>query len=518
LIKYRDILRLHSQGLSKRSIAASCGCSRNTITSVLERAAVRDISWPLSEDVTDGDLHGFLFPERSNTQNHRMPDYDYIHKELAKKGVTLTLLWEEYCKTCFMNGEAPYMYTQFCHHYRKFANTTKATLRIKRKPGELLEVDWAGQTAFLKDNITGEKIPAYIFVATLPCSQYTYVEAFLSQNIENWITAHIHAFQYFGGVTSVIVPDNLKTGVDKSNYWDPKINRSYYEMSEYYGSAVVPARVHRPKDKASVEGNVGTVSTWIIAALRAQTFFTLRELNAAIKTKLEEFNQKPFQKKNGSRLEAFLEEEKFALLPLPAKPYELATWKKAIVSLDYHICVDKIHHYSVPYEYVKHEVEVRITSKIIEIFFNNIRIASHIRKTGMKQQFSTIPEHMPENHRFYIEWDKEHIFDWADKVGEHTRTVINAIFSAYKAERQAQKMCMGIIKLADRYSLIRLEEACRQALQYSPSPKLNSIKTILKQGLDKNSDKTKASKSTVNTQSGAFSFTRGKDYFGGKTK
>ncbi|WP_257352270.1 IS21 family transposase [Pseudalkalibacillus decolorationis] len=511
MVKYREILRLHSQGMSKRSIAASCGCSRNTITSVLERATECVISWPLSEDVTDGDLQGYLFPERSNVQNHRMPDYEYIHKELAKKGVTLTLLWEEYCRTCYQTGETPYMYTQFCFHYRKYANTTKATLRIKRKPGELMEVDWAGQTAFLKDNITGDKLPAYIFVATLPCSQYTYVEAFLSQNLENWITAHIHAFHFYEGVANIIVPDNLKTGVDKSNYWDPKINRSYYEMAEYYGAAVVPARVRRPKDKPSVEGNVGIVSTWIIAALRNQTFFSLRELNEAIQIKLEEFNQKPFQKKTGSRQTAFREEEKFALLPIPFKPYELATWKTAIVPLDYHIVVDKMH-YSVPYEYVKHEVEIRITSKVLELFFNHIRIASHMRLTGTKEGFSTIPEHMPENHRMYMEWDKDHIFDWADKVGEHTRTVIDAIFTAYKAERQAQKMCMGVIKLADRFSLERLEEACRQALLYSPSPKLNSIKTILKQGTDKSSTTTKS----VNKQSGSFSFTRGADYFGGK--
>lgn len=502
--------------MSKRSIAASCGCSRNTITTVLERAAECDISWPLPDDVTDGDLQGYLFPDKSKMQNHRMPDYEYIHKELAKKGVTLTLLWEEYCRACYQTGETPYMYTQFCFHYRKYANTTKATLRIKRKPGELMEVDWAGQTAFLKDNITGEKIPAYVFVATLPCSQYTYVEAFLSQNLENWITAHIHAFQFFGGIANIIVPDNLKTGVDKSSYWDPKINRSYYEMAEYYGAAVVPARVRRPKDKPSVEGNVGIVSTWIIAALRNETFFSLNELNEAIQQKLEEYNQKPFQKKTGSRKLAFMEEEKFALLPLPVKQYELATWKTATVPLDYHIGIDNMH-YSVPYEYVKHEVEIRITSKIIEIFFNHIRIASHMRRTGPKEEFFTIPEHMPENHRMFIEWDKNHIIDWAEKVGEHTKKVINGIFATYKAERQAQKMCMGFIKLADRYSLERLEDACRQALQYSPAPKLNSIKTILNHGTDKGfENKNVAKKVTTKKQTGSFGFTRGAEYFGGK--
>ncbi|MCP3033580.1 IS21 family transposase [Halobacillus sp. A1] len=513
MVKYREILRLHSQGMSKRNIAASCGCSRNTITSVLDRASVCDISWPLSDEVTDGDLQAFLFPEKFKVQNHRMPDYEYVHKELAKKGVALTLLWEEYCRVCYQAGETPYMYTQFCFHYRKYANTTKATLRIKRKPGELMEVDWAGQTAFLKNNTSGEKIPAYIFVATLPCSQYTYVEAFLAQNLENWITAHMHAFNFYEGVTSIIVPDNLRTGVDRSNYWDPKINRSYYEMAEYYGTAVVPARVRQPKDKASVEGNVGVVSTWIIAALRNETFFSLKELNQAIQIKLKEFNEKPFQKKTGSRQIAFYEEEKFALLPLPFKQYELATWKTATVPLDYHIVVDEIH-YSVPYEYVKHKVDIRVTTTMVEIFFKHLRIASHMRKTGLDKEPSTVPEHMPDNHRMYLEWDKAHIFDWADKVGSHTKLVMESIFKSYRVERQAQKMCMGIVKLADRYSLKRLEEACRQALTYSPSPRLNSIKTILKQGTDKNFNTSNTKK--ANKPSGAFGFTRGAEYFGGK--
>lgn len=502
--------------MSKRSIAASCGSSRNTISSVLERAEKCEISWPLSGDVTDGDLQGYLYPEKSMKHSHRMPDYDYIHKELAKKGVTLTLLWEEYCQTCHQTGQTPYMYTQFCYHYRKYANVTKATLRIKRKPGELLEVDWAGQTAFLKDNVTGEKIPAYIFVATLPCSQYTYVEAYLSQNLESWITAHIHAFDYFKGVATTIIPDNLKTGVDRSNYWDPKINRSYYEMAEYYGAAIVPARVRHPKDKSSVEGNVGTISTWIIAALRNQTFFTIRELNEAIREKLEEFNDKPFQKKTGSRQIAFLEEEKFALLPLPNKPYEFATWKTAIVPLDYHIVIDKMH-YSVPYEYVKHEVEIRITPNIIEIFFNHIRIASHMRLDGTKDKISTIPEHMPDNHRMYVEWDKQHILDWARKVGEHTEKVMETIFNSHKVERQAQKMCMGVIKLADKFSLERLEDACCQSLRYSSFPKLNSIKTILNQGTDKSFERNIDSKKTVKS-TGSNGFVRGAEYFGGKTK
>ena len=211
MIKYREILRLHSQGVSQRGIAASCQCSRTTIRNVLERAERHEISWPLDKDMTDADLQELLFPEKSSQSNRKIPDCEHIHKEMAKSGVTLSLLWHEYYEQCRLNGEIPLMYSQFCRYYRKYANTTKATMRIKRKPGEILEVDWAGKTCFIVDNVTGELIPAYIFVASLSCSQYAYVEAFLSMDMESWINAHVNAFKYFGGVTRILVPDNLKT-------------------------------------------------------------------------------------------------------------------------------------------------------------------------------------------------------------------------------------------------------------------------------------------------------------------
>ncbi len=218
MTKYREILRLHSQGVSQRGIASSCQCSRNTVSSVLERAKSHGITWPFEKDLSDGVLQEILVPEKSHHSQRKLPDCEQIHKEMAKSGVTLSLLWHEYCEECRLGGEIPLMYSQFCRYYRKFANTTKATMRIKRKPGEMMEVDWAGKTASITDNVTGEAIPAYIFVSTLSCSQYAYVEAFLSMDMENWISAHINTFNYFGGVTRILVPDNLKTGVDKVSH------------------------------------------------------------------------------------------------------------------------------------------------------------------------------------------------------------------------------------------------------------------------------------------------------------
>lgn len=518
MTKYREILRLSSMGLSQRSIASSCQCSRNTVSEVLSRAIQKEVAWPLSEDVVDEDLQNMLFPEKAQQASSRkLPDCEHLHRELAKSGVTLSLLWSEYCEVCRLSNEIPLMYSQFCNYYRKFAATTKATMHIHRKPGELLEVDWAGQTAAIVDQDTGELIPVYVFVAALSSSQYAFVEGCLSMNQENWIASHIHAFAFFGGVTKILVPDNLKTGVEKASWYSPIINRIYHEMAEHYGTAVIPARVRKPKDKASVEGAVGVISTWILAALRNQSFFSLVELNNAISEKLHVFNSRPFQKKPGSRLSTFLAEEKHALQPLPVSAYELATWKIATVQFNYHISVDMMH-YSVPYEYIKHKVDVRMTKGVIEVFYNNHRICSHPRLHGRPGQYHTVEDHMPEKHKQHVQWNTERFLSWAQNVGPNTTIVIKAILAYHRIEQQGYKACMGVLKLADRYSLVRLEAACTRALSYTPNPSYKNISTILKSGQDKVLNEIAAT-TELQTQDGTqdnHSFTRGATYYGRK--
>jgi hypothetical protein len=288
-------------------------------------------------------------------------------------------------------------------------------------------------------------------------------------------------------------------------------------MAEHYQTVIMPARIRHPKDKPNVEGAVGVISTWIVASLRNQQFFSITELNKAIREKLAEYNEKPFQKKSGSRLSSFLEEEKFALLPLPAPAFELATWKKATVQYDYHILVDKMY-YSVPYEYIKHQVDVRINKKMIEIFFNNFRIASHIRLYGKEGQPSTMPEHMPDHHKQYLQYSREYFFKWSDSVGFHTHSVVRGIFLSYKVEKQAIKSCMALSKLADKYSLTRLESACRRALEYAQKPNVNMIKTILQTGQDKYEIETVNQENEIKDQKSSHSFTRGAEYYGRKEK
>ncbi|HNQ44659.1 MAG TPA: IS21 family transposase, partial [Candidatus Cloacimonadota bacterium] len=329
-----------------------------------------------------------LFPKARAESDRRKPDFDHIHKELARSGVTLSLLWNEYSELCRQNQVIPYQYSQFCKHYTEYAHTKKATMRIHHKPAEKLEVDWAGQSAYLTNNLTGAPIKAPIFVAVLPYSGYAYVEALPNMNMRSWIQAHVNCFQYIGGVPRILVPDNLKTGVERVSREESVINRTYNEMASYYNSVVIPARVRRPKDKASAEGTVGMISTWILASLRNRRFFSLAELNTAILDKLTEFNHKPFQIKEGSRASVFSLEEQDILLPLPTEPYEMARWISVTVAYNYHVMVDK-RYYSVPFEYIHHKVDVRITDRVIEIFYNSIRIATHKRLGEGKERYQT---------------------------------------------------------------------------------------------------------------------------------
>lgn len=513
MTQYREILRLHSQGISQRNIALSCACSRNTVSKIIQRAGELGIAWPLERELTDGELRQRLFAESAQVSSRKYPDYEYIHKEMAKSGVTLSLLWNEYCEQCRSSQEIPLMYSQFCHHYQQYTLKSNATMRIQRKPGEQIEVDWAGQTASIIDRDTGEIVTMYVFVGVLSYSQYAYVEAFPSQDQESWITAHIHMYQAFGGSTRILIPDNLKTGVVKATRHEPVINKVYHEMAEYYNTAVIPARVRKPKDKPNVEGSVGVVSTWVLAALRHLQCFSAAELNRAIREKLEILNAKPFQKKEGSRRSVFMAEEKPYLLALPATPYEMAVWKTATVQFNYHLSVEKMH-YSVPYEYIKHRVDVRMTRAAVEVFYQNSRVCSHPRLHGKPGQYSTVEAHMPENHKRFIQWNGQRFISWAEQVGPYTSSAVQAILSSHKVEQQGYRSCMALLKLADKHGVSRLEAACARALTYTPRPNFQSIKTILTTGQDRLQDPSITDETSPSSSSESHGFVRGADYYG----
>ena len=440
MTNYREILRLHSLGLNKTEIAASLHCARNTVATTLHRAGNCGLQWPLPDEMSDKQLADLLFPSAPVKPVYKMPDYAYVYKEMQKSGVTLNLLWLEYCDQCKASGEIPYQSTQFNKYYSDYLNKTNATMHLNHKPGEVMQVDWVGDTASVIDTDTGEVIPAYVFVATLPYSGYSYVEAFFSMNQECWTAAHVNAYRFFGGVTRMIQCDNLKTGVEKHGKDEVVLNKSYQELAEHYATAIVPARVRAPKDKAAVEGTVGIISTFILAALRNRQFLSLPELNEAIWERLEALNNKPFQKKNGSRASLFAEEKPF-LRPLPQYPFELATWKKATIGPNYHISVERMN-YSVPFEYIRQKVDVRLTRATVEVFYNGSRICSHPRLYGKFNQYSTIQEHMPPDHQKYVQWNGERFIRWAGKIGSSTECAVRAILSNYKVEQQGYKSCM----------------------------------------------------------------------------
>lgn len=510
MTKYREILRLKGLGFSERNIALSVPCSRNTVSKVLKCAKERGISWPLSDSTTDGDLEKLLSPSAPAVTSKRMPDFAYIRKELLKNGVSKKLLWTEYMEDCRQAGDEPLMYSHFCYYIQQDENKRRATMHINRKPAEQVEVDWAGDTAELIDPYTREIVPAYILVGVTTYSQYAYVEAFPDEKQQSWIDAHVHMYEYFGGVAKILVPDNCKTAVIHNGGWkDQRINTVYHEMAEHYGTAIIPARVRTPKDKPNAEGTVGNISTWITAALRKEQFFTIAELNAAIRVKLEEFNNRPFQKKEGCRYELFRDEELPLLAPLPAARYELAEWKQATVQFNYHISVDGML-YSIPYEYIGKKVDVRITGTVIEVFYNQNRIASHRRLYGRKNQYSTVTEHMPKDHQHYLEWNGDRFRNWAERIGENTAKVIDAVLRSKRVEQQSYRACMGLLKLADKYSPAKLEEACKAALSYTKSPSYKSISNMLAASKAEGSDTTD---STVRNNNNTHGITRGAGYY-----
>ena len=417
MVNYREILRLESLKYTQRQIAASVHSSRNTVSDVIKLASHKGLSWPLDDSCTNEVLYSLLYPNRLEAINPRKePDYSYIHKELARPGVNLTLLWTEYCSECHTNGKTPYMYSQFCDKYRHWAHLTKATMRINHKPGDVMQVDWAGTTIKYQDSMIDEEYEAYIFAAVLPCSCYAYVEACDDMKATNWLLCHVHAYNYFGGVTRLLIPDNLKTGVVKNTRYDTVLNRSYEEMAEYYNTAIVPTRVRHPQDKSLAEGTVKFATTWVIAALRNRQFFSLEEVKKAVAEKLEELNRPPFKKREGCRFTAYSSEEQAFMKPLPLTPFEPAVWSTAKVHLDYLISDGK-NKYSVPFDLMGEQVDIRLTKTAVEVYYHGSRVASHPRSAVVLRNPVVQPEHMPAEHRKYLAYNKEDFTAWAQNIG-----------------------------------------------------------------------------------------------------
>jgi transposase len=478
--KIREILRVcWGSGLSARQAAASCRVGRTTIKEYLDRAERAGLSWPLPEDLDDTALENRLFPSSIPLEVERrsMPSFDYLRKELTRKHVTLQLLWHEYKE----KNPKGYEYSQFCLRYRAWLKTLDISLRQDYKAGEKLFVDFAGDAIPIHDPKTGGVTPAYLFVAALGASNYTYAEAVLSQDLPSWISLHVHTFEFMGAVPAIVVPDNTRTGVTHPCRYEPDLNPTYQEAMVHYGTAVVPARVKKPRDKAKVESAVLIAERWIIAALRNHTFFSIGDLNKAIREKLEDFNNRPLQKLKVSRKELFETIDRPAMKPLPERRYEYAEWEKHKVNIDYHVEIGR-HYYSVPYQLKGEVVDARFTATTVELLFKSKRIASHAR-SYVPGRHTTNPSHMPESHKRYLEWTPSRIIRWAEKTGPSTASLVKEIMERRPHPEQGFRSCLGIIRLGRRYGEERLEAACARAL-FMKAYSYRSVESILKNNLD----------------------------------
>ena len=474
--KIREVLRLRfGQGLAQRAIGQSLRLSAGAVNGYLSRTRRAGLSWPLPDDLDDDRLEKLLFPPVPDVpvDERPVPDWPTVHRELRRPNVTLALLWEEY------RAGAPdgFGYSWFCNLYREWVGRLKPTLRQVHIAGEKLFVDFAGHTMEVFDGATGEARRAEIFVAVLGASSLIYAEATWSQALPDWIAVHVNVLAFLGGVPRQIVCDNLKAGITKACFYEPTVNRTYADMAAHYGTAIIPARPYKARDKAKVEVGVQVVQRWILARLRHRRFFSLGELNAAIRELTAQLNDRPMRGWGTTRRVLFEQIDRPALLALPPTPYEFAEWKRCRVSLDYHVEIAK-HFYSVPFQLLRQEVEARITAKTVEVFHRGKLVATHLRSLR-RHRPSTVPEHMPSSHRRYRDWTHERILREAVAIGDDTAALVETILRSRPHPEQGFRSCIGILGLQKRYGAERLDGACARALALG-TRSYSSVAAILK--------------------------------------
>ena len=479
--KIRDVLRLtHALGMSRRPVGEATGLGKTAVGEYVRRAAVAGLAWPIPDEIDDAELERRLFPptESASTAARNDPDWSLIHAELKRRGVTLALLWQEY-RAEHAHGFA---YSWFCERYSAWRKCISPTMRQTHVAGEKLFVDWAGDTVPLFDAATGQERHAHIFVAALGASNYTYAEARWTETLPDWIGAHVNALAAIGGVPKALVPDNLKAGITKPSRYEPGINRTYQDLADHYGCVVLPARVMKPRDKAKVEVAVQIVQRFVLARLRHHRFFSLAELNAAIRDCVTTINVKVMRRIGKNRNELLETIDRPALNALPTTPYSYAEWKRARVAPDYHIEVAG-HYYSVPSKLIREMVEARITSATVEIFHKGQRVASHAF-SAVRNRHTTITEHMPSAHRRYAEWTPAKMMTEAASIGPAAIALVEAIMKAKPHPEQGFRSCLGIISLVRTYGSERVEAASRRGNDIGATT-YGSIKSILQNGLDK---------------------------------
>lgn len=488
-IQVKLILELREAGMSRNSIASTRNISRHSVSDVFRIADEKGIHFKDVRDLDETAAYQLFYPEKHAYETmYGDPDYPHVHEELKKTGVTLKLLHEEYVEKCQAAGEIPMGKTKFNEGYADYTAANKLTNHLDHKPGEKAEVDWSGPTMHYVDTTTGEAITVYLFVGTLPYSQYSYVEPCLDMKMDTFLRCHNRMYAYFGGVPRRTVCDNLKTGVvSHPREGEIVLTDDYAALGSHYLTAIMPTGVRRPKQKASVEGNIGKLATAIIARCRNDIYYSFESLRNSVAGKLRKFNREAFQKRDGSRYEVWLEEKEY-LRPLPDMPYEIAEWiYNRSVNLDFHVVYNK-NRYSCPYQYAKKKVKVdlRVTDSTVEIYHKWERLTTHNRFPDyMKNKYSTHPEDMPPAFRNITEWDDERIRNWAASIGKSTGEVINRIFEHVDIKEQGYNPSLAVLRLSRTYTEARLDAACELALGRGiKSPRYGHLKAILSANQD----------------------------------
>ena len=512
-IRAKLVLRLRAEGFSGRQIAAQ-GMSRHSVAAVLEAADREGVGFVDVAELDEAAVYARLFPGRGEHESvHAQPDWTVVHRELARVGVTLKLLHGEYVDRCHAERATAMGYDRFCKTYQHHVLVAGAASRVGHKAGQSVEVDWSGPTMALTDPVSGQGRRVFLFVGALPFSRYAFVEPALDMRQDTWLRAHVAMFAWFGGSVPRIVPDNLKTGVIRHPAeGEVVLNDAYRELAAHYSAAVLPGRVRKPKDKASVENTVGNIATWVIAGLRDRRFATLAELRTAIYERVEAYNAEPFQKRPGSRQTVFEVEEKPLLRPLPTVPFEISRWVYGRrVQRNGHVVWEK-NFYSVPYPHIGRGVDLRVTDTMVEVYAGQQRLTSHLlAPPGVVNEYRTHDADLPEGPR-YRQWDAARVREWAARIGEDTTTVVNRIFESVPVEEQGLDAALAVLRLTRRYSAARVEEACRLALIRVRSPRYAHLRPILQTGQDTTGPTPPRHGPQAGEPSG---YVRGADYYAG---
>lgn len=505
----KQILQLHFQGRSGRWIAKMLGVSRNTVKADLDALAGHPLDPEVMEAMSATAVYQHLHPD-NKASGRVMPNMEYVHTELRRHGVTLQLLWAEYAAQCEEDGTRPYQYSRFCDLYRSYVAAKGLTAPLVHKAGEEVMVDWAGKTVWRLDPETGKKKKTYVFVGVLPYSMYIFAQACSSMEESSWIDAHVNMFEFFGGVPRILTSDNTKTAVIHNRVReDPLLNRAYKEFADFYGVALLPARVLAPQDKAAVESSVNTVTQRIIAPLRNTVFQSVEAANDAVRDLADEINRRPFQKRSGSREQVFREDEASLLSRLPDTAFDLPLWKKASVQANCHVEVDR-HYYSVPHENVGKVADVRIARDEVAVYIDDELICRHVRQLDPKCRYVTNTEHLPDGHQKYRDWNAGRFLQWAESIGPSCAQVVRAVLDSYTIEQQAYKTLFGILHLPKSFPLGNLNSACGKALATSSRPRLKQIESIMRE----QTRDVQIAMITQQKSSSAFELTRGSSYYG----